>query len=121
MFTINRHTINDNKIAEILSNEIIIRTADEGLELLVDIYYQDFDKIILYEKNITPDFFDLKNGMAGEILQKFFNYRIRLAMIGDFSKHSGQAIKDFIIESNKLKQINFLTTLTEALNILSKN
>ena len=39
--------------------------------------------MIIHEKNITPEFFDLKNRMAGEILQKFSNYRIRLAIVGD--------------------------------------
>ncbi len=121
MFTINSHNIKDKKVAEVIANGFIIHTAEDGLNLLVDLYYQDFDKIILYEKNIVPDFFDLKNGMAGEILQKFSNFRVRLVIVGDFSKYSGQAIKDFIFESNKLKQINFLSTLPEALNLFSKD
>ncbi|MDD4645730.1 MAG: DUF4180 domain-containing protein [Bacteroidales bacterium] len=47
------------------------------------LYYHGFDRMIIHEKNITPEFFDLKNRMAGEILQKFSNYRIRLAIVGD--------------------------------------
>ena len=65
------HTINNIKIAEVTSSEIIIKNTEDALDLLGNLYYQDFDKIIIYEKNINPDFFDLKNGMAGEILQKF--------------------------------------------------
>ncbi|MCK7528774.1 MAG: DUF4180 domain-containing protein [Ignavibacteriales bacterium] len=30
------------------------------------------------------DFFDLKTGIAGEILQKFSTYNVRLAILGDF-------------------------------------
>lgn len=80
-----------------------------------DIYYQGFDKVMIYEKDITPDFFDLKTKIAGEILQKFSNYRIGLAIIGDFSKYESKSMKDFIFESNKTGHINFIETLEDAL------
>lgn len=108
------HTINDIKIAEVNSPGIIINNAEDGLDLLGNLYYQDFDKIIIHEQNINPDFFDLKNGMAGEILQKFSNYRIRLIIVGDFN-FTSQSIKDFIYESNNGKQVNFLSTVEEAI------
>lgn len=115
---IETHTINNTKIAEIISDTTIIESTEDGLDLLGNLYYQDFDKIILHEKNITPKFFDLKTGIAGEILQKFSNYRVRLAIVGDF-KYNSQSIKDFIFESNKRGQINFVSSLPEALNRLS--
>lgn len=59
--------------------------------------------------------------MAGEILQKFSNYRVRLAIVGDFTSYSGKSIRDFIYESNKKGQINFVSTTEEALNVLSGN
>lgn len=112
------HTIKDIRIAEIVSDELIIKTAEDGLDLLGNLYYQDFDRIIIQEKNITPEFFDLKNGMAGEILQKFSNYRVRLAIVGDFSPYPGKSIRDFIFESNKNRQINFVNSTSEAIQAL---
>ena len=79
----------------------------------------DVAEVIIHEKNITPDFFDLKNKMAGEILQKFSNYRVRLAIVGDFSKYAKKSLKEFIYESNKGKQVNFVSSVTEALNVLT--
>ena len=107
------------KIAEITSDETIISTTEDGLDLLGNLYYQGFDRIVLNEKNITPDFFDLKNGIAGEILQKFSTYRVRLAIVGDFSKYTSKSLNDFIFESNKGKHINFVTSTIEAIKILS--
>jgi hypothetical protein len=69
---------------------------------------------------ITPYFFDLKTKIAGEILQKFSNYRIGLAIVGDFSKYESKSMKDFIFESNKTKHVNFVEMLEDALNIFSK-
>ena len=116
---IETHNINDTKIAEIISDTIVIKSTEDGLELLGNLYYQDFDKIVVQEKNITPEFFDLKSGMAGKILQKFSNYRVRLAIVGDFTLYSSKSMKAFIYESNKNGQINFVSSTEEALKVLS--
>lgn len=108
------HEQDGDKIAEVIADQVLISTAEEGLQILVDLYYQDFDRMILHEKNISDEFFDLRSKLAGEILQKFSNFRVRLAVVGDFGKYPGQSIKDFIFESNKGRQINFMTSLAEA-------
>ena len=111
--------INDTGIVEVISDEVIIEAAQDGLDLLGDAYYQGYDKMILNMKNITPSFFDLKNGLAGEVLQKFSNYKVRLVILGDFSKFESKSLNDFIRESNNGKQVNFLTSKDEAINRLS--
>lgn len=116
---IKSHSINNIQIAEIISENLVIETTEDGLDILGNIYYQGFDRMIIYEKNITPEFFDLKNGMAGEILQKFSNYRMRLAIVGDFSAYTSKSITDFMYESNNGKQVNFLNSVEEALGKLS--
>ena len=115
---IKEHILYKIKIAEIISNEIIIKTTEDALDLMGNIYYQGFDKMIIYEKNITPNFFDLKTKLAGDILQKFAQYRMPLIIIGDFSKYTSISLSDFIYESNKGNQINFLASQGEALNTL---
>lgn len=107
-------------IAEIITDDMVIEKVEDGVDLIGNIYYQGFDKVILYEKNITPDFFDLSTKMAGEILQKFSNYRIRLAIVGNFEAYQSKSMKDFIFESNKLGQINFVNSKSEAIEVLSK-
>lgn len=114
------HEARGIKIAEVKSDDILISTAEEGLQLMVDLYYQDFGEFILHERNISPDFFDLKTGIAGEILQKFSNYRIRLAIVGDFMAYPGKSLRDFIFESNKGRQVNFLDSVEEAVERLAR-
>jgi hypothetical protein len=116
---IKTHQHNGNKIAEVISEKMLIQNASDSLDLLGNLYYQDFDKIILHQKNLTPDFFDLKNGLAGEMLQKFSNYRVRLAIVGDFSTYGSKSITDFIFESNKMGQINFVKSVDDALTVLA--
>ncbi|WP_353721086.1 DUF4180 domain-containing protein [Dyadobacter sp. 676] len=111
---IRKHQNNGTSIAEVLSDQLLVRTPDDGLQLLADLYYQDYDCVILHEQNITPAFFELKTGIAGEILQKFATYKMRLAIVGDFAHYESKSLRDFIFESNKGKQINFLPTVEEA-------
>lgn len=117
---ITTHTINNIPIAEISAEGYLIEKEEDGLDLLGNLYYQGFDRIIIQAENITPAFFDLKNRMAGEILQKFSNYRVRLAIVGDFSNYTSKSITDFMYESNNGKLINFLGSVEEALNKLAQ-
>lgn len=114
------HTANGTKIAEVTAGEPIITGLGDTVDLIGNLYYQDTDKVILHEKAITPAFFDLKNKLAGDILQKFSNYRMRLAIVGDFRKYPGKSLQDFIRESNKGGQANFVSSLSEAIKVLSE-
>jgi hypothetical protein len=107
-------------IAEIISDSILIKETQDALDLMAESNYRGSCKIILHEKNIISDFFDLKTGLAGEILQKFSNYNVQLAIVGDYSKYSSKSLKDFIFESNKYRRINFVKSVEEAKIILSK-
>lgn len=103
------------KSAELSSEKVLIQSIEDGVNLMGDLYYQGYDRIIIYEQNLTPDFFDLKTKIAGEILQKFSNYRMRLAIIGDFSKYTSKSFDDFKFECNQTKQIHFASSLNEVL------
>lgn len=115
---IKTHQINNTAIAEVVSQGIVINNIEDGIDLLGNVYYQGFDKMILYEKNLTTEFFDLKTKMAGEILQKFSNYRMRLIIVGDFTKYDSKSLKDFIFESNNGRMVNFVGSVDDALRTL---
>ena len=112
---IETHLVNNFKIAEIISDELILKNIEDGLDLLGNLYYQGFDKILIHENNITPEFFDLKTKIAGDILQKFAQYQMPLTIVGNFSKFKSKSLNDFIFESNKGKHINFAISTIEAL------
>ena len=116
MNTIN-HSINDKNIIEIIDSTCIIHNAQEFLEAIYGFPSRD---IIIYKENLTPEFFDLKTRIAGEILQKASNYRIRIGIVGDFKDITSKSLKDFIYESNKTKEILFKENVEEILQIFGK-
>jgi hypothetical protein len=101
-------------MAELIADEIVIKEVQDTLDTMANAAYAGATKLILHEKNITPDFFDLKTGIAGEILQKFSNYHMPLAIVGDFSKYTSKSLRDFIYESNKGGSVNFVGSVEEA-------
>ena len=109
------HTIDNRKIAEIISDDTVLQTVEDAVDLIGNMSYQRFDKLIIHEENIISDFFELKNKIAGNILQKFSQYSMPLAIIGDFEKYESKSLNDFIFESNKGKLINFVTTVEDGL------
>ena len=109
------HTIDGRKIAEIISDNIVLQTVEDAVDLIGNMSYQGFDKLIIHEENMISDFFVLKNKIAGNILQKFSQYSMPLAIIGDFEKYESKSLNDFIFESNKGNQINFVTTIEDGL------
>lgn len=107
-------------IAEIHSEGICIHTTREALDLMADCGYQGAAGLLIREEHLMPEFFDLKTGIAGEILQKFSTYRMKLAIVGDFGKYESKSLRDFIRESNKGRQICFASSREEALEALAR-
>ena len=106
--------LENTKIARLLSEEPVINTVQEALDLMGNADCQGARNIVLEEKNLDPGFFDLKTGIAGEILQKISNYRMRLAIIGEFGKYNSQALDAFIIECNRGNLVFFVSDFDSA-------
>jgi hypothetical protein len=99
----------------------MVNTVDDALDLLGNADYQGAQRIVIHQAQLHPDFFELKSGLAGDILQKFSNYRMQLAIAGDFRDISSKSLRDFIYESNKQGRIFFVATLEDALDKLSSS
>ncbi len=103
------------------SSNIIIKDAQSAIDLLMSAKYETGTKnIVISKKLIIEDFFVLSTGLAGEILQKFINYGGRIAIYGDYTHYTSKPLKDFIYESNKGKDIFFVSTKDEAIEMLTK-
>lgn len=111
----------EGTIAIVSGNEILIKDLQSALDLVATVGFETgSDRIILDKSLIVESFFDLKTRLAGEILQKFINYRLKIAIIGDFTKYTSQSLKDFIFECNQGRDIFFLPTEEQAIEKLQE-
>ncbi|NBI28556.1 DUF4180 domain-containing protein [Chengkuizengella marina] len=111
---------NDVDIAIISSNEILITDVQSALDFMATINYETgCNRVILSKSALCEDFFNLRTQLAGEIFQKFINYRMKMAIVGDFSVYTSHSLKDFINESNNGKDLFFLSNEKQAIEKLS--
>jgi hypothetical protein len=69
--------------------------------------------VIVPATRFAAGFFTLSTRTAGAVAQKFVDYRLRLAIVGDLSAHvaASTALRDFVTESNRGDQLWFVTDL----------
>jgi hypothetical protein len=118
----NIRAINKNgiDIAIVSSSNMLITDVQSALDLMATVSYEvSCQRIIINKSAICEEFFDLKTRLAGEILQKFINYRTKIAIIGDYSTYTSKSLKDFIYESNNGRDIFFLSNEDQAIEKLS--
>lgn len=119
---IQTQTVNGKIIALIISDTLVMSDPQSALDLLATVSYETggAEAMILPKATVAEAFFELRTRIAGEILQKFINYHMKLAIVGDFSGYTSKALADFIRESNRGKDIFFVPTQEEALLVLEK-
>ena len=112
---------NNRKIAVVNSDELLITDALSALDLVMTVKYETgCTDIAVNKEAVTEDFFILSTCLAGEILQKFINYGVRIGIYGDFSKYTSKPLKDFICQSNKGGDFFFVETKEEAVRKLAE-
>ncbi len=115
--------IKENKadIAVVSSKEKLIVDVQSALDLAMTVKYETGAvKIVIDKKAVCDEFFILSTGMAGEILQKFINYHVKIAIYGDYSHYTSKPLKDFIYESNNGSDFFFVETKEEAIQKLTE-
>lgn len=102
----------------------VLRCAEEGTTLHVAADANDFigeafsvdaELLAIPVARLGPDFLNLSTGIAGEVFQKFVNYRMTCAVVGDITAalERSNALRDFVRETNKGRSIWFVRDFDE--------
>jgi hypothetical protein len=92
-----------------------IQSAADALELIYADGADEAEWIAVPVVRLAPTFFDLRSGLAGEVVQKFANYRVGLVIVGDVTEHvaASSALRGFVRESNRGRQVWFVSDEAE--------
>ncbi|USQ98524.1 DUF4180 domain-containing protein [Caulobacter sp. RL271] len=79
-------------------------------DLLGEAWGAEADLVVVPVERLADGFLDLSSRIAGEVIQKFTNYRMRLAFVGDITARTkaSRSLRDFVFESNKGRQVWFV-------------
>jgi len=95
-------------------------SVQDILDVMVNAQYSNNCRgLVIYGESLGEAFFDLRSGFAGEVLQKFSNYNMKLAVIGDFSQCQSQSLRDFMGECNRGNRVFFKPSLQAGLEALT--
>ncbi len=70
--------------------------------------------LILTEDDLAPEFFDLRSGLAGELFQKFTNYKLRVAIVLPDPTAYGERFAELAYEHTSHSLIRFVRSKDEA-------
>ena len=101
----------------------LLRKGQDASDLISEARSADATIAVLPTARLDPAFFDLKTGIAGEMVQKFVNYGLKVAIVGDTSELAAKskALHDFIYESNQRGSVWFLANQQELDERLSRD
>jgi hypothetical protein len=88
-------------------------TTDGLLDLIGSAYDADPRIVAVPVARLPEAFFDLRTGVAGEMVQKLVNYRLRLAVVGELpaSAKASRAFTAWTREGERGRQAWFLPSL----------
>ncbi len=117
---IEKTVYNGQTIAVVSGGKQEIKDVGTALDMMMSACaIADSSRIAIEKGALDESFFILSTGFAGEVLQKFINYRCKVAIYGDFTRYTSKPLRDFIYESNRGKDVFFAATREEALERLS--
>ncbi len=92
---------NGRKYVEGAPGKVFISSERDALDFAGFCGNNQAPRILLDSENLSDDFFDLKTRLAGDVLQKFINYRIRLAVVIPSSKIGDGRFSEMVREANR--------------------
>jgi hypothetical protein len=116
----NIFSVDGHGIAEVVADGVVIRNAQDALDLIAEAGARGAYAVILDEKHLTPAFFDVKTRLAGEILQKHADCGTKVAIIGEFEKFQSKSLRAFIVESNRGDLVFFVSDREAAVARLAR-
>lgn len=92
-----------------------LKSDRDAVDLVGQTYSHNAQFVVIPKQRLSADFFELKTRVAGEMLHRLLLYKVRVAILGDVSRHAAESIsfRDFVIESNRGNQIWFVSSIEE--------
>ncbi len=95
----------------------VLRTERDIVDLIGLCGEQNADRLLVRTDNLPDEFFDLKSGLAGTMLQKFMTYHLTAAFVVPPTKLQGR-FKELANESARNPHFHIFAEENEALNWL---
>ncbi len=112
----NYQLIQKNSIAylECLPGAVCLGSEREALDLVAACMENGTNRLLLHASNLADDFYHLRTGLAGQILQKFSQYRIQSAAVLTPELVNQGRFREMVLEANRGQQFRVFYQRDEA-------
>jgi hypothetical protein len=92
-----------------------IRSDRDAVDLVTTAWSHQARFLVIPVERLADQFFQLRTRLAGEMIHRFSIYKLRVAIVGDISRHleESSALRDFVYEANRGSQVWFLAGIEE--------
>jgi hypothetical protein len=106
----------NNSFIECLSgtNANQIRGEGDALGWIALCGENQIHRLLLHAENLTPEFYQLRTGIAGAILQKFVTYSIKVGALLTPDLVNQGRFREMVIESNRGNHFHVFYDIIEA-------
>ncbi|MBE1202885.1 DUF4180 domain-containing protein [Aminobacter carboxidus] len=107
--------IGKSRVLRFSQNGPVLGTPADANDFISEAWSNEADFLAIPVDRLGPDFLKLSSGVAGEVFQKFVNYGLGCAVVGDITQalNGSGALRDFVRETNKGKSIWFVSDFDE--------
>lgn len=79
----------------------VLSSEKDAVDMVSACFSNDTGNLLLHERSVSPDFFNLRTGLAGAVLNKFQTYNIKTALIIQDTGLLEGRFGEMVMESNK--------------------
>lgn len=108
----------NHRIIECLPGDRLLSSEQDALELVGACGEAQSNRLLLSDGCLSPAFFNLRSGLAGEVLLKLSNYRIHAAAVVPSDLVNTGRFGEFVCETNRGSQFRVYPTREEAVDWL---
>ena len=109
------YSLHGERVAEISHRGAALESERDATDLIAEALSSDARFVAIPAERLSSDFFQLSTRKAGHFIQKFMNYRLRVAILGDITAHveASEPLADFVRESNRGQNVWFVRDSAE--------
>lgn len=108
----------NKKYIECASIEAQLNTEQDAIELIGACFENNTNLLMFHDEALSEDFFKIRTGLAGKVLQKFADYHVKVAVIITNEQKIKGKFKEVLAESNKGNDFRTFSNIEEAENWL---
>ncbi|MEG0366174.1 MAG: DUF4180 domain-containing protein [Coprobacillus sp.] len=106
-------------IALVVTDELLIHDVESAMQLITTVKKGvNCRKFIISKSCVQDDFFSPATKYTAEVLRKYVNSHIQIAIVGDYSCFEGQPTMTFLNNINRGDRIFFTNDMDEAIKRL---